>query len=199
MVTQDDNYTARYRTEAISADATWRAAPALVFTQKASRGWRQSDRGTGDSDSWVLSSEVRSSPRPSLRLDLRRTERWVSQEAGVGFTTYSESEADASWDILPLLTWSGQVVSQKRDDRDLMVRNSLAWTPLPGGSLALSFQANDYRDSRTDQQRRGAGATVDWRPRPRLTLTGSVDKSYERLAGRESWPVSFQFRGYWTF
>jgi hypothetical protein len=199
MVTQDDNYNARYRTEAISADATWRAAPALVFTQKASRGWRQSDRGTGDSDSWVLSSEVRSSPRPSLRLDLRRTERWVSQEAGVGFTTYSESEADASWDILPLLTWSGQVVSQKRDDRDLMVRNSLAWTPLPGGSLALSFQANDYRDSRTDQQRRGAGATVDWRPRPRLTLTGSVDKSYERLAGRESWPVSFQFRGYWTF
>lgn len=199
MLTEDDNYNARYRTETITADATWRAAPALTFSQKASRGWRQSDRGTDNSDSWILSSEIRSAPRPSLRLDLRRTERWVSREAGVGFTTYSESEADANWDIMPLLSWSGQVVSQKRDERDLIIRNSLVWTPLPGGSLALSFQANDYRDSRTDQRRRGGSATADWRPRPRLTLSGSLDKSFERLAGRESWPISFQFRGYWTF
>lgn len=199
MVSNDDNYNARYRTEAITADATWRAAPALTFSQKASRGWRLSDGGTGDSDSWVLSSEIRSAPRPSLRLDVRRTERWVSREAGIGFTTYSESEADASWDIAPLLSWSAQVVSQKRDERDWMIRNSLAWTPLPGGSLGLSFQASEYRDSRTDQLRRGGSATADWRPRPRLTLSGSVDKSFERLAGRESWPLSFQFRGYWTF
>jgi len=199
MVTEDDNYNARYRTEAVTADATWRAAPALTFSQKLSRGWRKSDFGTGDSDSWVLSSEIQSAPRPSLRVDLRRTERWVSQEAGVGFTTYSESQADANWEIMPLLTWNGQVISQKRDERDWMIRNSLAWTPLPGGSMALSFQASDYQDSRTDQMRRGAGATADWRPRPRLTLSGSVDKSFERLAGRDSWPLSFQFRGYWTF
>jgi hypothetical protein len=199
MVTEDDNYNARYRTEAMSGDVTWRAAPELVFLQRASRGWRESDYGTGDSDSWVLSSEIRSAPRPGLRIDLRRIERWVTEEAGVGFTTYSESEANATWEILPLLSWSGQIVRQKQERSDTMIRNSLAWTPLPGGSMAWSFQANDYQDTRTDQLRRGGGASVDWRPRPRLTLAGSVDKSYERLQGRESWPLSFQFRGYWTF
>lgn len=199
LVTHDDNYNARYRTEAINADATWRAAPALAFTQRATRGWRQSDFGTDDSDSWVVSSEIRSAPRPSLHLDLRRTQRWVSREAGAGFTSYSETQADASWEILPLLAWSGQVVEQERESRDWTLRNSLSWTPLPGGSMAVSFQASDYQDSRTDQLRRGGGVNLDWRPRPRLTLSGSVDKSYERLAGRESWPLGFLFRGYWTF
>jgi len=199
MATDEDNYTAKYQTESLTADATWRAAPALTMTTRASRGRRLSDLDTGDSDSWVLYADIRSAPRPNLRLDLRRTDRWVSQEAGVGFTNYSESEAVAGWDIAPQLTWNGQVVRQKRDRNDIIVRNDLSFTPLPGGSVALSFQASNYQDTRIDQRRRGVGASVDWRARPRLTFNGGVEKSYERLAGVESWPLSLQFRGYWTF
>ena len=97
-----------------------------------------------------------------------------------------------------LTVWS-QYTSQDRDRRDWTLRPSAAWTPLQGGSVLLSLQANDYQDSRIDQLRRGGGATVDWQARPRLFLSASVEKHYEKLEGRTSRPLSFQARGYWTF
>jgi hypothetical protein len=197
--TEDDNYNARYTTEAVGADATWRAAPLLSFGEKVTRSWRTSDYGTGDSDAWVTTSEIRSMPRPGLRLDLSRTDRWVSREAGAGFTSYNTTQVDANWEIRPLLYWWTQYVSQEREDRDWILRNSLTWTPLQGGSVALTLQANDYQDSRVDQLRRGGGASVDWQARRRLLLSAGFEKHYERLEGVKSWPLSFQARGYWTF
>ena len=70
---------------------------------------------------------------------------------------------------------------------------------LPGGSVGLNLYANDYQDTRTDQLRRGGGASLTWRPRPRLMLSSYAEKSYERLRGERSWPISYQLRGYWTF
>ncbi len=197
--TNDNTYSVRQVTESVMADGTWRAAPALTFNQKVTRGWRTSAALDGNSDSWVVSSEVRSSPRPSMRLDFVRTTRWVGQEAGAGFTSFAETEIDASWEITPLLSWSGQAVGQRREREDWIYRNSLSWIPLRGGSVLLSFSANDYQDSRADDLRRGGSVGVDWQARPRLTLSGSAEKSYERLLGRESWPFGFQLRGYWTF
>jgi hypothetical protein len=195
----DDNYDARYTTESVAADATWRAAPALAFSQRVTRGWRTSESGFSDSDSWVMTSEVRSAPRPGLRLDISRANRWVGREAGPGFTSYNTTQIDAHWEIAPLLTVWSQYTSQDRDRRDWTLRHSASWTPLQGGSVLLSLQANDYQDSRIDQLRRGGGATVDWQARPRLFLSASVEKHYEKLEGRTSRPLSFQARGYWTF
>jgi hypothetical protein len=65
--------------------------------------------------------------------------------------------------------------------------------------MLFSLQANDYQDSRMDQLRRGGSVSLDWQARARLSLAGSVEKSYERLGGRESWPLGFQMRAYWTF
>ena len=132
-------------------------------------------------------------------VDLSRANRWVSRETGPGFTTYNSTQVDASWEIAPLLYWWGQYVSQERLERDWILRNSISWTPLQGGSLKFSFQATDSQDSRLDQLRRGGGANLEWRARPRLYLSAGVDKSFERLAGLRSWPLSVQARGYWTF
>jgi hypothetical protein len=195
----DNTYSVRQVTESVTADATWQPAPLLSFIQKVSRGWRTSEYGAGDSDSWVLASEMRSVPRPGLRLDVRRTERWVSQEAGAGFTSFGEAEIDASWEIRPLLSWSCQATSQRREQTDWILRNTLSWSPVRGGSMLFSLQANDYQDSRMDQLRRGGSVSLDWQARARLSLAGSVEKSYERLGGRESWPLGFQMRAYWTF
>lgn len=195
----DDNYDARFTTESMSVDASWRAAPALTFAQRVSRNWRASELAAGDSDSWVATSEIRSVPRPGLRLDFNRANRWVSREAGPGFTSYSTTQVDAHWEIAPLLTIWSQYTSQERDARDWTWRTAASWTPLRGGSLLLTLQANDYQDSRIDQLRRGGGASVDWQARPRLFLSAGAEKHYERFEGRTSRPLSFQARGYWTF
>jgi hypothetical protein len=197
--TVDDSYDAEYTTNSLTGDVTWRAAPALAFNQKVSRGWREDPLLDETSDSWSLISEIRSYPRQSLQVNLRRADRWVSIEAGTGFTTYNESQLEVNWTILPLLSYSGQAVYQVRDQEDWRLRSNLSWTPLPGGSMSLGFHASDYQDTRTDQLRRGGGATATWRPRPRLQFSAFVDKSYERLRGERNWPLSYQLRGYWTF
>ena len=199
MQARDNTYSVRQVTESVMTDATWQAAPQLTFVQRVSRSWRTGEYGTADSDSWLVASEIRSVPRPGVRLDVRRTERWVGQQAGSGFTSFGEAEVDASWEIRPLLSWSCQATSQRREQTDWIVRNTLSWSPLRGGSVLTSFQANDYQDSRTGQLRRGGSVTVDWQARTRLSLAGSVEKNFERLEGHESWPFGFQLRAYWTF
>lgn len=199
MRANDNTYSVRQVTESVTTDATWQAAPLLAFVQRVSRSWRTSEYGAGDADSWVMTSEVRSVPRPGFRVDVRRMERWVSQQAGSGFTSFGESEVDASWEIRPLLSWACQATSQRREQTDWILRNTLSWSPVRGGSMLFSLQANDYQDSRTDQLRRGGSVTLDWQARSRLSLSGSVEKNFERLEGRESWPFGFQMRAYWTF
>lgn len=195
----DDNYDAHLTTESVAVDATWRAAPALSFSQRVTRGWRTSQNGAGDSDSWVSTTEVRSAPRPGLRLDVSRANRFVGREAGPGFTSYNTTQVDAHWEVAPQLTLWSQYTSQDRDTRDWTLRNAASWSPLQGGSMLLTLQANDYQDTRIDQLRRGGGASLDWQARPRLFLSAGVEKHYEKFEGRTSRPVSFQARGYWTF
>jgi hypothetical protein len=195
----DDNYDARFATQSVTLDASWRAAPALTFSQRVARGWRSSESGTADSDSWVTTSEIRSVPRPGLRIDLNRANRWVGREAGPGFTSYNTTQVDAHWEIAPQLSVWSQYTSQERAEGDWILRSSAAWTPLRGGSVLVTLQANDYQDSRIAQLRRGGGVSVDWQARPRLFLSGGAEKHYEKFEGRRSRPLSFQARGYWTF
>lgn len=195
----DDNYDARFTTQSVTADATWRAAPALTFIQRVARGWRASETGAYDSDSWVTTSEIRSVPRPGLRIDLNRANRWVGREAGPGFTNYNTTQIDAHWEIAPQLAVWSQYTSQERDAGDWILRSSAAWTPLRGGSVLITLQASDYQDTRLAQLRRGGGIALDWQARPRLFLSAGAEKHYERFEGRLSRPLGFQARGYWTF
>jgi hypothetical protein len=86
-----------------------------------------------------------------------------------------------------------------RVEKDWLIRNSLSWTPLPGGSMLLQLHARDYQDSRRETLRRGGGVSATWKPRPRLNLSAGVEKYYEKVLGERGYPISYQFRGYWTF
>ena len=134
-----------------------------------------------------------------MEVNFRRSDRWVSQQFGTGFTTFNDTELEGSWTILPYLNYVGQVVYQVRDEKDWLIRNSLSWSPLPGGSMLLQFHARDHQDSRTEYMRRGGGVSVSWKPRPRLNLSAGVEKYYEKVRNERGYPVSYQFRGYWTF
>jgi hypothetical protein len=197
--TIDNSFSAKYTTTSLTADVTWRIAPLLALTQKLTYGLRESQEFDEESDSWASTTEIRSKPKPNIQLDLKRTDRWVSQEFGSGFTTFNNTEINASWAIFPYLNYVGQTVYQVRDEEDWLIRNSLSWAPLPGGSMILQFHIRDHQDTRQDYLRRGGGASATWKPRPRLNLSAGVERYYEKIGAEKGYPVSYQFRGYWTF
>jgi hypothetical protein len=197
--TIDNSFSAKYTTSSLTADVSWRIAPLLTYNQKVTYGVRSAQDLSEDSDSWALISEIRSNPKPNINLDFRRSDRWVSQQFGTGFTTFNDTEVNLGWTIFPYLYYVSQVVYQVRDEDDWLIRNSLSWTPLPGGSMVFQFHVRDNQDTRTDYLRRGGGGTVTWKPRPRLNLSAGAEKYYEKVRGERGYPVSYQFRGYWTF
>ena len=196
---EDKSYTEKNLTHSVTGDVSWRVAPLLVFNQKLSYGERTAPDIIGVSQSWVLVSELRGTPRPSFTFELRRADRWVSQEAGSGFTTFNDTDLTVTWAILPLVQISSQAIYQVRETEDWYYRNNLSWTPLPGGSLLLRFQVNDQQDTRTDYKQRGGGASLTWRPRPTLNLGAGIEKSRVEQYGEKNDPLSYNFRGSWTF
>ena len=197
--TVDSSFSARYSTSSLLADVSWRIAPRLTFNQKVNYSVRSGLDVNTKSDSWALISEIRSNPKPNMYLDLRYSDRWVTEVLGTGFSNFTDAEANGSWAIFPYLTYVGQVVYQMRNRTDWLFRNSLSWAPLPGGSMLLQFHVRDHQDTRTDYMRRGGGASLTWKPRPRLNLSGGVAKYYEKVRDERGYPVSYEFRGYWTF
>jgi hypothetical protein len=197
--TVDNSFDAKYKTSSLLADASWRIAPRLTFNQKINYSVRTAQEVTGQSDAWALISEIRSNPKPNMFLDLRYSDRWVTEVLGTGFTNFTDAEVTGSWAIFPYLNYAGQAVYQMRDRTDWLFRNSLSWAPLPGGSMVFQFHVRDHQDTRTDYMRRGGGASLTWKARPRLNLYGGVDKFYEKVGSERGYPVSYEFRGYWTF
>ena len=162
-------------------------------------GLRDDPTLTATASSWVLVSELRGTPRPSVRFELRRSDRWVSEEAAADYRTFNDTELNVSWSLLPLLQLSSQAVYQQREEDDWFYRNTLTWTPLTGGSMLFRFFVNHQEDTRTDYRQRGGGASVTWRPRPRLDLFASVDKSIVDQLGERNDPLSYTLRGAWSF
>jgi hypothetical protein len=197
--TEDRSYTARHTTRSLTADVGWQAAPALEFVQKVSYAVRDAEDVDGTAHSLVLISLVRAAPRPNMDVRLRRSDRWVDREAGSDFATFNDTEATLVWNILPLVSYTGQVVYQVRDRSDWTMRNSLAWSPLRGGSLEFKLYASDYQDTRTDVLRRQTGFDVTWRPRPRLRLEAGAETGLIKERGERNLPVNLNARGTWTF
>lgn len=197
--TVDNSFSSEYTTSSLTADMTWRIAPLLSFNQKFTYGVRKALDQSEKSDSWASITEIRSRPKPNIQIDLRRMDRWVSQQYGPGFTTFNDSELNTSWGIAPYLTYTGQTVYQVRDEGYWLIRNNLSWAPYPGGSMLVQVHLRDHQDTRQDYVRRGVGVSAAWKPRPRLNLSGGIDRYYESIRGQRGYPVSYQFRGYWTF
>ena len=180
-------------------DVAWQLAPQLHLTQKVSHG-RLDDRAlAARSSSWIVTTDLRGQPRPSLFCDLRPVERWVDQPGGVGFARFSDTQLLVRWSVLPLLSLDSEVQRQRRERSDWVVRNAVAWTPAPGGSVQLTLSAHDFQDTRADIRQRGVGGLAVWRPRPRLEIEGSVEKSRYERQGETNWPLSTGLRANWTF
>ena len=129
--------------------------------QTVSYGVRVGRDDLADSKSWVTVTDLRGMPWPNLDIALRRSDRWVNQAAGVGFTTYNDTELTTNWTPVRLVTLASEIEYEERDVSSWVVRNTLSWTPLPGGSAALRLYGFDYRDTRTDFAQRGGGWNAD--------------------------------------
>jgi hypothetical protein len=197
--TDDQSWTLRHKSQTMSGDVTWRVAPRLTFIQKVSYGTRDASSLGVESESWTLGTTIRGRPRPSLEMELRRNDRWVSQEAGADFSTFNNTQLQTTWAIFPLLTLTSQIIYQVREEDDILVRNSVVWTPLPGGSVSIRLHANDFQDTRTDWFQRGAGGLLTWRPRPRLYLEGGIEWVLIKQYDERNTPTNVQFRGSWSF
>ncbi len=195
----DRSFTLQSITNSVSGDVTWDIAPRLTVVQKVAYANRDTRDDLPAAESWITATEVRGAPRPNLDLTLTRVDRWVSREAGPGFSTYNDTELSSIWAIVPLVTLVSQVVYQVREDDDILLRNTLSWTPLPGGSMNLRLCALDYQDTRTDYFQRGGGVDATWKARPRLRLQGGWETTLLKQGGERNTPETWNVRGTWTF
>ncbi len=186
-------------TENASLDVAWQPAPALRLQQQVGHARLDDAVTTSDTRSWTVSSTVSCSPKPSLSLNLRRVNRWVSAVAGAGFTPFNDTQLDLGWQIRPLLTLSSLARYEQRFRDDWMLRHYLTWIPLPGGSVSLQMSLSDQHDSRLGSHQQGASLQAICRARPRLTLEGGIEiQEYERDGERNS-PLNTSFRVHWSF
>lgn len=199
-IRQDDRSRAQPRvSDTYALQANHELLPALTVSERVTYGRVRDEAYGGDSRAWVVTGLVRAAPRVNFGIDLRHTRRWVDETAGAGFTPFNESESLVRWSPWPLLSLSSQVRYQVRESDDWLVRHSASWTPLGGGSVEFQFSLNDYRDTRADLAQRGAGFTVMWRPRTRLTIEAGLEKTRFEQRGELSWPLSSNARVNWTF
>lgn len=195
-----DRGLARRRTnDDYAVDATWRALPALTLLQKVGHGRLDDDVAELESRSWFSVTTLRSRPRRSLTLDLRRASRWVTREAGESFTRFDDTEANVRWTPLPLISYSGLVRYERRLAEHWLTRHVLSWTPLTTGAVDMRLSLNHYRDTRTDSRQTGGGAQMTWRARPRLRLEARADLQRQRRYGVRSTPLNTQWRATWIF
>lgn len=197
--TEDESYTARHLTHTGSANADWRVFPRLTVSQTVSFGSRDAEDVAGRAHSWAFITTVRGDIRPGMIATLRRADRWSDQEAGSGFTRFNDTDWRLNWALLPLLTVTSDVSYRVRSDDQWILRHTLTWSPLPGGSLEPRLYASDYQDTRSDYLRRGAGIAATWRPRPRLALEAGAEQTLVKQRDERNTPVNLNARGTWTF
>jgi hypothetical protein len=195
----DRSYTGQDLTNSYTGDLGWDLAPQLTLTQTVSHGVRDGREGTADSRSWVSVTDLHGVPWPTLDLLLRRADRWVTAPAGSGFTSYNDTEFGANWTPVTYVTLASQVSYEERDDAAWVVRNTLSWTPLPGGSVSLRLYVLDYQDTRSDYAQRGGGLNGVWRARSHLRFEGGAEWTVLTQDGERNTPQIWNARGTWTF
>ncbi len=196
---EDDSYTNRHLTHSWNASMNWTVLPRLEWMQQATYGIRDAEDIDGTAHSWTVATILRGDIRPSLVATLRRTDRWTDREAGSGFSRFNDTESILTWAIAPLVSATSQVTYRVRNDEQWILRHTLGWTPMPGGSVTVRFYASDYQDTSTDYLRRGGGVQVTWRARPRLRLEAGAEQTLVKENADRNTPLNLNARGYWTF
>jgi hypothetical protein len=186
-------------TDALSLATTWKAAQRLRINQRVSYGLRMDDALDTKSTSVSLISSVNGQPIRSLTVGLDRTDRWVSREAGAGFEPFNDTRLNVLWSPFPLISLSSFVNYQVRETEEWNTAQFLRWSPLPGGSVEMTFSGNHFYDSRSENSRLGVGALVKWRPRARLIVEGNVEVQRFKVAGNTDNPVSTNVHILWSF
>ena len=134
-----------------------------------------------------------------MSLDLKRVDRWVSEDAGSGFANFNNTELITRWSILPLLTYDNQVIYQMRDKGDWSVRNQISWSPAPGGNLGVVFNLTDFRDTRIDIIQKTLGGRLNWRARSNTRLEIGAEYVDISQQGEKNTPYNLYFRGSMNF
>jgi hypothetical protein len=196
---EDNSHTLNYTTHDVNLDFNWRIAPRLTFNQKAGRGMRSDHLSTRDTGSWALISTIRSYPIQTLSVNLKHVDRWVDQDAGSGFTAFSNTELLTQWAILPLVAYENQMIYQRRDKSDWSARHQLAWNPIPGGTAEMSFYVSDFRDTRIDIKQKSVGGHVDWKVRPNTRMEFGAEYVDISQRGEKNRPHNLYIRGSMNF
>lgn len=197
--TQDRSNTNDKVSQSLSAGYTWPAAPALRIDQRVTTS-RLTDRAADlTSTSLTVTTSATGSPIPSINMDLQQSERWVSREAGTGFSRYSDTSLTVGWRPVPLIAFQSAIRYQLRDEGDWLIQNMATWEPLSEGTLRLGLSANHLRDTRASETQGSGGIRLEWDARTSLTLQGEVQAVGLRREGRRDSPLNTDLRGIWRF
>ena len=178
----------------------WRAAPAMELQQRVTAGrLSYSTTGGRPANSLTVMTSLDASPYSRLQVNLARTNRWVSRQAGPGYTSFNDTNLSVSWRPVLLILVESDVSYQMRGSENWVTRNAVTWTPLEGGRVKFSLGASHYRETRNATTQRTGGVAVDFEASPRLTIQGSVDAVVLTQMGLENRPVNVQVNGNWRF
>jgi len=186
-------------TASVSMTTRWNPTGRLQVSQRLSRGTRDDEEYLDKSTSMLASTTLRGRPITALTIYLTRTDRWVDREAGTGFEQFRDTSLSANWNPLPLISLSSYVTYQQRDESDWLLRNSLGWSPLPGGRAEFRLSGNTFSDTRTDNTRYSSEASVRWAVRPRVTVDASVESARVKLSGKTTTPIGTSVHLRWSF
>jgi hypothetical protein len=196
---QDHSTGTEKTSNSLSLGYTWPAAPSLRIDQRIT-GARLRDRaGDRTSRSLIVVTSITGDPVPALSLDLQQSERWVSQEAGAGFSRFGDTALTIGWRPVPLVLFQSLIRYELRDKGDWLTRYSVNWDPLSEGDLKVGLGAHHFRDTRASETQRGGGLQLEWKARPSLTFLGSVQAVRLEAASQENSPLNTEIKGIWRF
>ncbi len=175
------------------------AAPSLRIDQRITTGRLLDYAADRTSTSLTAVTSITGAPVPSITLDLQQSERWVSQEAGTGFSRFDDTSLTLGWRPVPLIVLQSAIRYQLRDRGDWLVQSSATWEPLSEGTLSMGLSANHLRDTRANETQRGGGVHLEWRLRPNLTLQGNLEAVGLKKANQHDSPLNTDLRGILRF
>lgn len=196
---EDQSSNLNRTTQNVSLTTRWNPTGRLHLSQRLSRGTRDDEEFLDRSTSMLASTTLQGRPITTLTINLVRTDRWVDREAGAGFEQFKDTSLSAHWIPLPLISLSSYVAYQQRDESDWLVRNSLGWSPFPGGRTEFRLSGNTFSDTRTDNTRYSSEASVRWTVRPRIIVDASAESARVKLSGETTTPVGTSVHLRWSF
>jgi hypothetical protein len=183
----------------VSLGYTWPAAPLLRIDQRITTARLADYAADRTSTSLTAVTTVNGAPVPSISLNLQQSERWVSEEAGTGFSRFDDTSLTVGWRPVPLIMLQSAIRYQLRDRGDWLIQSSATWEPLSEGTVSMGLSANHLRDTRANETQRGGGVRLEWRARPSLTLQGNLEALGLKRASAKDSPLNTELRGILRF